>query len=62
MSDFVAALGLVLVIEGLVWAAFPRGGTAMLQVAAATPERSLRLDGLFFMAVGVVVVWAVRGG
>lgn len=60
MSDFLAAVGLVLVIEGLVWAAFPRGGTAMLQVAAATPERSLRLGGLVAMAIGVFVVWLVR--
>ena len=61
MSDFVAALGLVLVIEGLVWAAFPRGGTALLEVAAATPERSLRLGGLVAMAGGVGLVWLVRG-
>ena len=61
MSDFIAALGLVLVIEGLVWAAFPRGGTAMLQVAASTSERSLRLGGLVAMALGVGVVWLVRG-
>ena len=61
MSDLVTALGLVLVIEGLIWAAFPRGGVALLKLAAERPEGSLRISGAVAMAAGVAIVWLVRG-
>lgn len=61
MSDLVTALGLVLVIEGLIWAALPRGGVALLQLAAQSSESSLRISGAIAMAVGVGIVWLVRG-
>ena len=45
MSDLVVALGLVLVIEGLLWAlvAWPR--PKLLEASAGTPESSLRMAG-----------------
>ena len=61
MTDLVTGLGLVLVIEGLLWAAFPGAGRHMLEVASQTPEPSLRLGGAVAMVLGVVVVWLVRG-
>jgi uncharacterized protein len=61
MSDLVTALGLVLVIEGLIWAAFPRGGVALLQLAAESSESALRISGAVAIAVGVAIVWLVRG-
>lgn len=61
MTDLLVAFGLVLVIEGLVWAAAPRLGLRMLAAAAQLPEQSLRLGGAAAIAAGVVVVWLVRG-
>ena len=61
MSDLLVALGLVLVIEGLLWAAAPNLGTRLLALAAETPERSLRISGSIAVAVGVLIVWLVRG-
>lgn len=61
MSDFVVAIGLVLVIEGVIWAAFPRGGIALLRVAAEASEISLRTAGAAAVAAGVFIVWLVRG-
>jgi hypothetical protein len=61
MSDLVAALGLVLVIEGLVWAAFPSLTTRILQAVAETPEPAMRLFGVASIALGVLIVWLVRG-
>ncbi len=61
MSDLVTALGLVLVIEGLIWAAFPRGGVALLRIAEESPESSLRTSGVVAIAIGVGIVWLVRG-
>ena len=61
MEDFLAALGLVFVIEGLVFAAFPAQAKRAMASVMETPEASLRLIGLGSAAVGVIVVWLVRG-
>ena len=61
MSDFVAAVGLVLVIEGLLWAAAPAMATRILHAAAEMPEQVLRLCGLLAIGLGVLIVWLVRG-
>lgn len=61
MSDLVAALGLVLVIEGLLWAAFPSLTTRILQSVVETPEPVLRITGVIVVALGVLIVWLVRG-
>jgi uncharacterized protein YjeT (DUF2065 family) len=61
VSDLVAALGLVLVIEGLLWAAFPSMATRLLQMIAETPEAVLRVTGVATIGAGVLIVWLVRG-
>lgn len=61
MSDLFVALGLVLVIEGLLWALSPALGRHLLATAAATPDESLRKAGWVAVAVGALVVWLVRG-
>jgi uncharacterized protein YjeT (DUF2065 family) len=61
MTDLLAAGGLVLVIEGLLWAAAPRLGLRLLVAAAQMPEARLRAAGALTMAAGVAVVWFVRG-
>ena len=40
MSDLAVAFGLVLVIEGSLWALSPRLGRKLLEAAAETPEPS----------------------
>ena len=61
MSDFVVAIGLVLVIEGLIFAAFPGAAKRMAASALATPDASLRIAGVVSALIGVVVIWLVRG-
>ncbi|WP_045366395.1 DUF2065 domain-containing protein [Methyloceanibacter caenitepidi] len=61
MNDLGVAIGLVLVIEGLIWALAPRFGRRLLEAASDTPEQSLRLAGTFAVAVGVLLVWLIRG-
>jgi uncharacterized protein YjeT (DUF2065 family) len=61
MDDLAVAFGLVLVIEGLVWALAPRLGRKLLEATAETPESSLRLAGALAVAVGVFIVWMIRG-
>jgi uncharacterized protein YjeT (DUF2065 family) len=61
MTDFIVGLGLVFVIEGLLWALSPRLGFRLLQIAAETPEQRLRLGGALAVGVGVFLIWIVRG-
>ena len=61
MKDIIAALGLVLVIEGLIWALSPSFGQRLSRAAAELSESSLRLAGAVAVALGVFVVWLVRG-
>lgn len=61
MQDFVAAVGLVLVIEGLLYGGFPSFARRVAAEAANAPESQLRIAGLVAIAAGVFVVWLVRG-
>ena len=61
MNDLAVALGLVLVIEGLIWALVPGAGRRLLEITAATPEEQLRQAGWLAVALGAVIVWMVRG-
>jgi len=61
MSDLLVGFGLVLVIEGLLWAAAPQLGLRMLAAAAQMPEQALRTAGAAAIVAGVIVVWLVRG-
>ena len=61
MSDLIGAIGLVLVIEGLLWSLFPGLGRKLLEISAGTPESSLRVAGAVAVALGVAVVWLIRG-
>jgi uncharacterized protein YjeT (DUF2065 family) len=61
MSDLVVGLGLVFVIEGMLWALAPQMGTRLLEAAATTPTATLRGYGWTAVAAGAAIVWLVRG-
>ncbi len=61
MTDFFVGIGFVLVIEGLLWAAFPHMAMRFLQIASETPEQQLRTSGIIALALGVLIIWFVRG-
>jgi uncharacterized protein YjeT (DUF2065 family) len=61
MSLFVAALGLLLAIEGLTFAAFPGAAKRAAAAILETPEPTLRIVGLVAAILGVFMVWMVRG-
>ncbi len=60
-EDIVIAIGLVFVIEGLIWALFPQLFRKLAILALETPEAQLRMSGIIAIATGVFVVWLVRG-
>jgi uncharacterized protein YjeT (DUF2065 family) len=61
MQDFLAAIGLVLVVEGLVYGGFPALAKRLAAEVLQTPENVLRFGGLAAIAIGVGIVWLVRG-
>lgn len=61
MSDLIVAIGLVFVIEGLLYAAFPNAMRKMVEDITKLPETNIRTMGLLAVLIGVVIVWAVRG-
>lgn len=61
MSDVIVAIGLVLVIEGLVWALAPGIGRRLLEATSTMPESNLKLMGAVAVASGVLLVWLARG-
>lgn len=61
MNDFLDAIGLVLVIEGLIYCGFPRFARRLAEEVRGTSDTVLRIGGLIAMLAGVVLVWVIRG-
>ncbi len=61
MADFLAALGLVLVIEGLTFAAFPAATRRALETLLEAKDGNLRVTGIVAAIAGVLLVWLIRG-
>ncbi len=61
MPEFVVALGLVFVIEGLIFAAFPGLAKRLAASALESPETSLRIAGIVSAVLGVLLIWLMRG-
>jgi uncharacterized protein YjeT (DUF2065 family) len=61
LFQLLATFGLVLVIEGLIYAGFPRGVKQMMALAQEMPESRLRAGGLAAAATGLFIVWLIRG-
>ena len=60
-SDLIVALGMVLVIEGLIYALFPGGVRRLAMELPNMSDSTLRTFGLIVLAIGVGVVWMMRG-
>lgn len=61
MSDFFAALGLAIVLEGLAYAAFPDQMKKWFSAFNALPVMRVRMIALAIAAAGFVLLLLVRG-
>ena len=61
MLDFVAAIGLVFAIEGILLAAFPGWVKQTMALVVKMQDPPLRIIGIVSALAGVVIVWLVRG-
>ncbi len=60
MQDFLAALALLFVIEGLLFAAFPNATRRAMLEAARTPDDMVRKIGIACAIVGIAGLYLVR--
>lgn len=59
--DFLTALALVLVIEGVIYALFPDAMKRMMMRLTEAPSSAMRAAGLASAVIGVFLVWLLRG-
>tara|TARA_B110000263_G_scaffold204042_1_gene184221 strand:- start:590 stop:775 length:186 start_codon:yes stop_codon:yes gene_type:complete len=57
MKELIIAIGLLLFIEGALYAIFPSKMKNMLKIVEKLPINQLRISGLFFALIGFVIVW-----
>lgn len=60
MGFFLCVIGMVMIVEGLPYFAFPRRMKEMVQVLLGLPEGVLRRFGFMLMVIGLVVVYLGR--
>jgi len=58
--DFAAALGLMLVIEGILPFLSPRGIKRALATMATMDDGALRVAGAISMVAGLLLLWLIR--
>jgi uncharacterized protein YjeT (DUF2065 family) len=59
-EDILIAIGLLLAIEGALYALFPVGMQRMMAFALAQQPSQLRSAGLLCATIGVGIVWLLR--
>ena len=58
--DFLIGLGILFVLEGLMFAASPAWMRRAMKSALATPDNVLRIVGIGSAVVGLLLIWFVR--
>jgi uncharacterized protein YjeT (DUF2065 family) len=61
MTEIVGAVGLILALEGALYALFPDAMKRLAAQVTDTPGDTLRMAGVVSVALGVGIVWLVRG-
>jgi len=59
-TDFLIGVALLLVFEGLMFAASPAWMRRAMKSALATPDNILRIVGIVSAVAGLVLIWFVR--
>ncbi len=59
-SDFLIGLGILFVLEGLMFAASPEWMRRAMKTAMTTPDNVLRAVGIGSAVAGLVLIWVIR--
>jgi len=57
MKELIIAIGLLLFIEGMLYALFPSKMKNMLKIIEKLSINQLRVSGLLFAVIGFIIVW-----
>lgn len=60
LRDVLVAVGLLLAIEGLLYAAFPNAMRRAIATVLETPDMPMRIGGLVAAIAGIALIWVVR--
>jgi len=60
VNDFLAALALAIVLEGIAYAAFPEQMKRALATLLETPASKIRVVALTSAAAGLILLWFIR--
>ena len=61
MWDLITALGLVLAVEGILFASFPDAIRRAMYEASQSPRERMRAVGIVCAIIGIAIIWLVRG-
>ena len=61
MKELIIAVGLLFVLEGLLYSIFPAQMKKMMLQIQNISESNLRTGGLFFALIGFIIVWIIKG-
>lgn len=56
----ITAIGFLFVIEGLLYALFPKNMKNMMKIAIEQNENTLRLTGLCALFIGVIIIYLIK--
>lgn len=59
-GDFLIGLGILLVFEGILFAAIPDFMRRAMKSALSSPDNRLRIVGLCSAVIGLLLIWLVR--
>ena len=57
MKELIIAIGLLLFIEGMLYALFPSKMKNMLKAIEKLSVSQLRISGLLFAIIGFIIIW-----
>jgi len=60
MNEILTAIGLLLFLEGILYAIFPRGMKNMLNMLKDMSEQKLKTGGLTFAIIGFIIIFLVK--
>ena len=60
MLDFLSAIGLIFILEGLLLFSSPKRLKKILQLVTIYPESKIRMIGGVSVLIGIVLLWIIR--
>ena len=60
MLDFLSAIGLIFILEGILLFSSPNRLKKILQIITIYPESKIRIIGGMSILIGIVLLWIIR--